>query len=105
MTRLVDVFGGPECEYTYPNGDQVAYVCILYEARIVSGDPAPADGELAKCAWFTPRELASMRLGAMARAMLRRTGWLRAAKRPERAHDGGLEGRVGGRGSRHGEAR
>lgn len=76
LTRLVDVFGGPECEHTYPNGDRVAYVCAFYEGRIISGDPAPADGELSKCAWFTPRELAAMKLGSMDRLMLHAAGWL-----------------------------
>ena len=46
MVRLVDVLGGPDFEVSYPNGDRTAYVTAVYEARIITGSPAPGDGEL-----------------------------------------------------------
>ena len=39
ILRLLDVLGGPEYQVTYPNGDRVAYVTAVYEARIISGSP------------------------------------------------------------------
>ena len=78
LTRLLDVLGGPDYEVTYPNGDRVAYVSTVYEAAIVAGDPAPADGELSKVAWFTREELPTLRLGRFARALLIATGYLSA---------------------------
>ena len=78
LTRLLDVLGGPDYEVTYPNDDRVAYVCAVYEAVIVEGDPAPADGELRKVAWFTREELATIPLSRFARALLTATGYLAA---------------------------
>jgi ADP-ribose pyrophosphatase YjhB (NUDIX family) len=46
LVRLVDVLGGPDYEISYPNGDRTAYVTAVYEARIITGSPAPGDGEL-----------------------------------------------------------
>ena len=48
--RLLDVLGGSEYEVVYPNGDRVAYVTAVYEARIISGSPVPGDGELSEIA-------------------------------------------------------
>lgn len=73
---LLDVLGGPDYEVTYPNGDRVAYVCAVYEASIVDGDPAPTDGELRKVAWFTRAELQTIPLSRFARALLTATGYL-----------------------------
>jgi len=78
LTRLLDVLGGPDYEVTYPNGDRVAYVCAVYEATVVDGDPAPADGELRKVAWFTRAELPAIPLTRFARALLTATGYLAA---------------------------
>jgi 8-oxo-dGTP pyrophosphatase MutT (NUDIX family) len=76
LGRLLDVLGGPDYEVTYPNGDRVTYVCAVYEATIVAGDPAPADGELTKVAWFTREELATIPLSRFCRALLTATGYL-----------------------------
>lgn len=76
LLRLLDVLGGPDYEVSYPNGDRTAYVTAVYEARIRNGSPAPADGELAEVAWFTPAELAALRLSRFARVLLHATGRL-----------------------------
>ena len=78
LGRLLDVLGGPDYEVTYPNGDRTAYVCATYEATIIGGDPAPADGELAKVAWFTREELPTVPLSRFAHALLTATGYLPA---------------------------
>ncbi|HEX6469119.1 MAG TPA: NUDIX domain-containing protein [Streptosporangiaceae bacterium] len=76
LVRLLDVLGGPDYEVTYPNGDRVAYVSAVYEARIISGSPTTGDGEISEFAWFAPGELPGLRLSRFARALLRATGRL-----------------------------
>ena len=76
LTRLVDVLGGPDYEVTYPNGDRTAYVTAVYEASIVEGVPAPADGELSDVAWFTREELSTIPLSRFTRALLTATYYL-----------------------------
>lgn len=76
LERLLDVLGGPDYEVTYPNGDRVTYVCAVYEAVVIDGNPAPADGELSKVDWFTRDELATIPLTRFARALLTATGYL-----------------------------
>lgn len=73
---LLGAFGGPNHEVLYPNGDQVAYVVTLYQARVVSGDVVADGEELAEARWFTRPELDSLRLHPGARAMLTHTGFL-----------------------------
>jgi hypothetical protein len=68
---LPDVLGGPDYEVTYPNGDRAAYVAAVYEAEIISGAPAVADGELSDLAWFSPAELTQITLSRLPRALLR----------------------------------
>src|SRR5664280_908228 len=41
LTGLRGVFGGPAYRVRYPNGDEVAYVSTLYDAKITSGIPTP----------------------------------------------------------------
>jgi 8-oxo-dGTP pyrophosphatase MutT (NUDIX family) len=76
LVRLLDVLGGPDYEVRYPNGDRVAYVSAVYQARTISGSPAPSDGELSQVAWFSPDELPALRLSRLARGLLRATGHL-----------------------------
>ena len=76
LVRLADVPGGPDYEVSYPSGDRTAYVTAVYEARIISGSPAPGDGELSELAWFTPGELPSLQLSRFSRALLHATGRL-----------------------------
>ena len=77
LGRLINVLGGPDYEVTYPNGDRVAYVPAVYEAEILEGTPAPADGELSEVAWFTPAELQTLPLSRFTQALLTATGHLR----------------------------
>ena len=76
LTRLLDVLGGPDYQVSYPNGDRAAYVTAVYEAEITSGNPAPADGELADVAWFHPGQIPGLELNRFARALLTATGYL-----------------------------
>lgn len=76
IERLLDVLGGPAYEVTYPNGDRTAYVTAVYQASVVEGTPAPADGELSEVAWFTREEIPAIRLSPFTRALLHATGYL-----------------------------
>jgi ADP-ribose pyrophosphatase YjhB (NUDIX family) len=74
LLGLLDVLGGPDYEITYPNGDRAAYVTAVYEAEIISGTPAVADGELSEVAWFSPAELTHLTLSRLSRALLTAIG-------------------------------
>jgi ADP-ribose pyrophosphatase YjhB (NUDIX family) len=76
LVRLLDVLGGPDYEVSYPNGDRTAYVTAVYEARVISGSPAPGDGELSDLVWFAPDELPALPLSRFARALLHAVGYL-----------------------------
>src|SRR5580658_8350534 len=76
LVRLLDVLGGPDYEVSYPNGDRVAYVTAVYEARVVGGSPVVTDGELSELAWFGPGQLAGLPLSRFSGALLRATGLL-----------------------------
>ncbi len=76
LVRLMDVLGGPDYEVRYPNGDRVSYVTAVYQARIIHGSPAIADGELSELAWFRREQLPGLQLSRSSRALLRATGYL-----------------------------
>ena len=40
-TRVLGVYGEPQFRVSYRNGDQVDYVMVVFEARIVSGSLSP----------------------------------------------------------------
>lgn len=48
---VLAVVGGPQFRMTYPNGDQAAYVSVVYEAAVIDGAPAPDDDETTAVAW------------------------------------------------------
>jgi len=76
ITSLVTVLGGPRFRVTYPNGDQTAYVTIVYEARPVGGVERADGDEVLELGWFGRNGLLAIDLGAIALATLRELGWL-----------------------------
>jgi ADP-ribose pyrophosphatase YjhB (NUDIX family) len=74
LQGLLGVLGGPDYEVTYPNGDRAAYVTAVYEAEIISGAPAVADGELSDIAWFRREDLAQITLSRFSCALLTAVG-------------------------------
>ncbi len=76
LTRVLTAVGGPEFRITYPNGDQTAYVSIVYEAEVVGGSPRPDYDETVDVGWFEPDGLAEVDLGDFARHMFIRLGLL-----------------------------
>jgi 8-oxo-dGTP pyrophosphatase MutT (NUDIX family) len=72
-TRIAGVYGGGAAFHgTYSNGDEVAWVTILFEAHVVSGEPAPSDDETAEVRWATPAEAFALELSRASRWMLQR---------------------------------
>ncbi|WP_305783673.1 NUDIX domain-containing protein [Symbioplanes lichenis] len=76
--RLLAVLGGADYEVTYGNGDRVAYVPAVFEARIAGGTPTPDLEEVSELGWFRPAQLPGADLNRFARALLRATGHLGA---------------------------
>ena len=56
LTGLIGVFGGPDHHITYKSGDQMAYIAVIFEARITEGTPEPDGDEAHEIAWFTHEE-------------------------------------------------
>jgi 8-oxo-dGTP pyrophosphatase MutT (NUDIX family) len=71
LTNLRAVLGGPAFRFRYENGDEVAYVQILFDARIVAGAPMPDNDEVTEAQWFTVEELTTAKLDDFALATLR----------------------------------
>ncbi len=69
--RIAGVYGGPEHRVRYANGDEAAWVATVFEARIVTGEPAPSDDEIDAIGWFRPDELGALPQSAATRALLR----------------------------------
>lgn len=72
LTRLLTAVGGPEFRITYPNGDQTAYVSIVYEAEVVGGSLRPDHDETVDVAWFDIDALTAIELGDFASQVLTR---------------------------------
>lgn len=49
---LIGVFSGEDLLHTYPNGDQVAIVQVMYLCEDCSGDLVLQQEEVAELAWF-----------------------------------------------------
>jgi 8-oxo-dGTP pyrophosphatase MutT (NUDIX family) len=71
LLRIAGVFGGdPDFHTTYPNGDEVAWVTTLFEARVVAGVPRPGDDETAEVRWVTLDEAYGLEISASTKHML-----------------------------------
>jgi len=56
------VVGGPQYRLTYPNGDLVSYVSIVFDSRVISGTPRPDGEETVAAEWFSIGELTRLTL-------------------------------------------
>ena len=59
---IVAAVGGERFEVTYGNGDRVAYVATVFEARVVCGDLRPDGVEVDAAEWFTVPRLGTSTL-------------------------------------------
>jgi len=55
--RIVGVYGGKDNLVTYPNGDQIAGITIVFLCRPLSGEPRVNDGESLEVRYFSPENL------------------------------------------------
>ena len=76
IDRLLGVASGPEQRITYPNGDETAYVSIVYGGRIVDGTPRPDGVETVGMQWVGADDLGSADLSPFTRALFRSVGLL-----------------------------
>jgi 8-oxo-dGTP pyrophosphatase MutT (NUDIX family) len=67
---IVGVYGGPAFRFRYSNGDDVAWVTTLFEARIVSGEAKPSDDETQDARWLTESEAFALPLSTGTRFVL-----------------------------------
>ena len=66
--ELRAALGGPGFRVSYPNGDQTAYVCIVYHATVVAGTPLADQDEILDVAWVRQEDLPGLDLTPFARA-------------------------------------
>lgn len=50
--ELLGVFSGDKLRYTFPNGDKVSIVQIMYTCNDFTGKPESRDGETVELKWF-----------------------------------------------------
>ncbi|MCC7495052.1 MAG: NUDIX domain-containing protein [Fimbriimonadaceae bacterium] len=60
--ELAGVFGGPGFRHTYPNGDQLDAVVLIFECRVVGGHLQSLDGESLELRWCPPAQRPPVRL-------------------------------------------
>jgi 8-oxo-dGTP pyrophosphatase MutT (NUDIX family) len=70
LTGLVAALGGSGFEMIYPNGDECAYISIVFDARVVGGDLIADGVEVSQCAWFTAEQLATADISTVSRSVL-----------------------------------
>ena len=74
LTGPVAALGGPGFEMTYPNGDECAYISIVFDAQVVGGELVADGVEVSQCAWFTSDALATADIGTVSRSVLLAVG-------------------------------
>src|SRR5579864_9500024 len=55
--RVVGVYGGADGFHTYPNGDEMAFISIVFVCRVVGGELDPQDGEALALRYFSPSQM------------------------------------------------
>ena len=76
IDEIVTALGGPEFRVRYRNGDEIAYVTIVYRGRVVGGAPRPDGDEVTAVEWFPIHSLRDVALNPFATELFRSIGWL-----------------------------
>ncbi len=76
ITALVAALGGEGFEMTYPNGDECAYLSIVFDANAAGGRMTPDGDEVSECRWFAREELRQADISTVSRSVLLATGWI-----------------------------
>ena len=62
--RVVGVFGGSDgFRFTYSNGDQVEYLCVLFECGVMGGEPGGSDDETVELHFFPVDQMPQLTVG------------------------------------------
>ncbi len=69
-TRVLGVYGGPEFHVTYANGDEVSYLMIVFECRVIGGTLRPDRVETLELGYFWETDLATLSLPPWAKVVL-----------------------------------
>lgn len=69
-TAIIGVFGGPQCEVTYPNGDRVAYVTTVFRCRVRAGEVEGVSAEGVEAEFVDPFNLSGRATTGWARFLL-----------------------------------
>lgn len=69
-TRLLGVFGGPEFEVVYANGDRVTYAMTVFECKVLSGTLAPDKAETLELQYIGATEFDRLNLAPWAKVVL-----------------------------------
>lgn len=71
LTHILGVYGGPDFQINYTNGDQVTYLMTVFEADVQSGYPKSNDTEeILDMAYVSQAELASLETAAWVKIVL-----------------------------------
>lgn len=71
LVRVIGVYGGPEFQTSYRNGDRVSFTMTVFEAREVGGRMRPDGEETLEVGRFTATEIADLELATWAPPVLR----------------------------------
>jgi len=71
LLGIAGVFGGyPDFHGFYENGDEAAWVTVVFDARITAGEAKPGDDETTAVAWATVDEAFDLDLSPSTRHIL-----------------------------------
>ncbi len=62
VKRIIEVFGGKEFRYTYPNGDEVEYVVTLFLCEPTGKSTRSLDAETKSTRYFAKEDMPSLAL-------------------------------------------
>lgn len=61
-TALIGAFGGQQFRFTYPDGDHVEYVVLVFDCKVESGELEAIDGESFDLRYFRVGEMPKLAL-------------------------------------------
>jgi 8-oxo-dGTP pyrophosphatase MutT (NUDIX family) len=76
LSGIRGVVGGPLFQHTYPNGDEVAFVSTVFDAKPTGGELLSDgdDDEVSAAAWWTIAELRTAEMNDFTRELLMQVG-------------------------------
>lgn len=69
-TRVIGVYGGPEFEVWYRNGDRVTYVMTVFECQVLTGTAQADKTEIRQVAYWATSEIANLAISDWLRVLL-----------------------------------